>query len=77
MTVRNFWVKVDSDGSIRETGPRAREGRLEVILRVREQGDSVRSVSILAYQDRDNPNVLHVKVFDENNNVIHEHVTTR
>ena len=75
--VRNFWFEAGVDGKQEgiATGPRNRDGGLEIDFSQRDKG-SVRDVlRIRSYALSDGK--LRTEVFDENKNLIHTIVTER
>ena len=73
--VRNFWVDVDVDGKQGRvaTGPRAKDGGMDVSFKIREAGYVADSIDVLC---RAHGDTLTLTV-QHNGRVVYEHKTSR
>lgn len=78
MNVRPFYVRASIDGrnTALESGPKAKTGGQQIILKQRKNGESVTAFSILSYPENIN-GVLYLitKVFDCDNKKVAEYKT--
>jgi hypothetical protein len=74
--VRNAWVTLDVDGRSEPvaTGPRTKNGSMNVAFRVRDHGESVPSITVDTYADGDR---LVLRVVDEHGNEVYRQETVR
>ena len=76
--VRNFWVDLDVDGRANSvgTGPRSKDGGLDLDLYIRNDGRVAKALTVRCYR-RHHDSMLVMSVRDGEGHVVHELETAR